>query len=44
MVSTRVHVFEGLPHGFYRYASLPSTTKWFEIIIEHIEWIVDGST
>lgn len=41
-VPTRVHVFAGLPHGFYRYVNLPSTTEWFKQIEDGIRWTLES--
>jgi acetyl esterase/lipase len=37
-VPVKVHVFPGLPHGFRRFADLPSSRRWDELMIENIKW------
>lgn len=37
-VETKVDVFDGLPHGFYRYLELPGTDRWFETVNESLKW------
>ncbi|KAH8695617.1 Alpha/Beta hydrolase protein [Talaromyces proteolyticus] len=39
-IPTKVHVFPGLPHGFRRYSSLPSSRVWDELLLESFKWIL----
>ena len=51
-VETKVHVFDGMPHGFYIFDSCPATPRWEEVMREAIrwsgtskdEWIIEGPT
>ncbi|BCS26828.1 alpha/beta hydrolase [Aspergillus puulaauensis] len=43
-VDTRVHIFPGLPHGFRRFASLPSSRKWDCLIVQSIAWSLGCSS
>jgi hypothetical protein len=35
---TRTHVFPGLPHGFRRFGTLPSSTVYDRVVAEDIQW------
>lgn len=35
---TKVHIFPGLPHGFYAFEQLPATKRWEEVMRESIRW------
>ncbi|KAI5861230.1 alpha/beta-hydrolase [Durotheca rogersii] len=37
-VPTKVHIFDGMPHGFYLFDQLASTTRWEEIVRESTRW------
>lgn len=39
-----VHVFPGLPHGFRRFADLPSSRRWDELVVESIKWALNDET
>ncbi|KAL2844108.1 Alpha/Beta hydrolase protein [Aspergillus pseudoustus] len=41
---TKVHVFPGLPHGFRRFTSLWSASRWEELIRECIQWCLSDDT
>lgn len=40
-VHTKLHVFSGLPHGFYRHAELSSAEEWFRRMAAGIRWMID---
>ncbi|KAL2834385.1 Alpha/Beta hydrolase protein [Aspergillus cavernicola] len=40
-VDTRVDIFRGLPHGFRRFASLPSSRRWDLLIVDSIAWMLE---
>ncbi|KAK7755767.1 hypothetical protein SLS62_002380 [Diatrype stigma] len=35
---TKVHIFQGLPHGFYNFEQLSATKRWEEVMHESIRW------
>ncbi|KAI0126225.1 putative lipase/esterase [Xylariales sp. AK1849] len=37
-VPTKVHIFPGLPHGFFNFFQLPSHKRWIEVHIECLIW------
>ncbi|EXJ78131.1 hypothetical protein A1O3_09292 [Capronia epimyces CBS 606.96] len=43
-VSTSISIFPGLPHGFRRFKSLPSTPKWDKAHIDAIAWFFEPTT
>lgn len=39
---TKVHVFDGMPHGFYVFGDLGMTKRWDEVMHESIRWTGAG--
>jgi hypothetical protein len=43
-VPTKVDLFPGVPHGFRRFADLPSSRRYDELLIENIRWALGSET
>lgn len=39
---TLVHLYDGLPHGFWRFQELPAAQRWSDDILEGTKFLLDG--
>lgn len=39
---TLLHIYDGLPHGFWRFQQLPASQQWAEDLFEGVEFLLKG--
>lgn len=39
---SKVHVYQGMPHGFWRFLQMEASQRWIEDLVEGVGFLVEG--